>query len=126
VGVVLIAGAFWFNGPFNQPVKPGSGGGVVASAAAAKQAPSPSLVQVNKIIEHRCTACHAEKPSQPGFSAPPAGIALDSKKQVIAHAAQIKQVVKSGYMPLGNITGMTKKERAAIAAWHKQAASRSK
>jgi uncharacterized membrane protein len=65
----------------------------------------------------RCVACHSAKPTQAGFPSAPAGIMLDTTQATLQHAAQIKQVVGSKYMPLANMTGMTDAERAVVAAW---------
>jgi uncharacterized membrane protein len=62
--------------------------------------------------------CHAAQPSQPGFASAPAGMMMDSEDKTQVLAQQIKQVVASGYMPLGNMTQMTDEERALIAAWN--------
>jgi uncharacterized membrane protein len=42
---------------------------------------------------------------------------FDTPQHTLQHAAQIKQVVGSKYMPLANMTGMTDAERAVVAAW---------
>ena len=78
---------------------------------------SVSLSEVQPIIESRCVACHASDPTQPGFNAPPAGLAYDTGEQIMEQMQKIQGVVASGYMPLGNITGITEEERATIAAW---------
>lgn len=103
-GTALIAVAFWVAAPSPSP-------------AADPDRAAVGLEQAHAIVETRCAACHASQPSQPGFNAPPAGVAYDSPQQTAAQRAQIQQVVASGYMPLGNMTGMTDEERAAIAAW---------
>ncbi|MBE0489834.1 MAG: urate hydroxylase PuuD [Halomonas sp.] len=103
-GVALIALAFWIAAPAPSP-------------AADPDRAAVSLEEVQAIVETRCAACHASQPTQPGFNAPPAGVAYDSPQQTAAQRAQIQQVVASGYMPLGNMTGMTDEEREAIAAW---------
>ncbi|PWV75882.1 urate hydroxylase PuuD [Halomonas sp. A11-A] len=103
-GVALIALAFWIAAPAPSP-------------AADPDRAAVSLEEVHAILETRCVACHASRPTQPGFNAPPAGVAYDSLEQTAAQRAQIQQVVASGYMPLGNMTGMTDEEREAIAAW---------
>ncbi len=70
------------------------------------------------MIEARCTPCHSMRPTQPGFSSPPAGVVLDTPAQIRALAAQIKAVaVESTFMPLGNVTRMTKAERATLGRW---------
>ena len=62
-------------------------------------------------------------PTQPGFSAPPLGIAFDTPAQIAARASDIEQqavVLKT--MPLGNVTHMTQAERDALGAWIRQGA----
>lgn len=78
---------------------------------------APGKEQVTALMEQHCTQCHAQNPSHPGFSAPPAGYAFDNWDVVMSHKADIQQVVGSGYMPLGNTTNMTDEERDVIAAW---------
>jgi len=78
------------------------------------------------VIAQRCAPCHAQSPSQPGFSSPPAGIVLETPEQIAAHADEIKSVVAAKAMPLGNLTGMTSDERALVVAWVTQGASTGK
>ena len=74
--------------------------------------------EVQAIVEERCTPCHSQSPTQPGFSSPPGGVALDTPDQIEAQAAAIRaQTVDSRAMPLGNVTKMTDDERARIAGW---------
>lgn len=102
-GVALIAVAFWVAMP-NTATTDGAAEG-------------PTLGEVQAIVEERCVQCHARSPSHPGFSSAPAGAAYDTEEQTLGQMSQIKQVVASGYMPLGNMTNMTSEEREAIAAW---------
>ncbi len=71
----------------------------------------------------RCATCHAQSPTQDGFSSPPAGVVLETPEQIAARADDIERVVASKTMPLGNITGMTSEERALVVAWTTQGAS---
>ncbi|SDN62484.1 Uncharacterized membrane protein [Halomonas shengliensis] len=105
-GTVLIAVAFWVAMP--------SVGGNTGQAQASV---SVGMAEVQPIIETRCAACHASEPTQQGFNAPPAGLAYDTHAQILQQRDRIQEVVASGYMPLGNITGMTEEERETIAAW---------
>ncbi|PMR70361.1 urate hydroxylase PuuD [Halomonas heilongjiangensis] len=106
-GTALIAVALWIAAPaVSAPV------GERDTAGA-----GPNLEEVHAIVETRCVACHSRQPTQPGFNAPPAGVAYDTPEQTASQRSQIQQVVGSGYMPLGNMTGMTDEEREAIAAW---------
>ena len=79
---------------------------------------APSFAQVQAIISQRCVTCHAAHPAQAGFAAAPAGVMLDSAELIHQHAANIyRQSVTLRAMPIGNLTGITEAERAAIAAW---------
>ncbi|MEM7694718.1 MAG: urate hydroxylase PuuD [Pseudomonadota bacterium] len=71
-----------------------------------------------EIVERRCASCHAAEPTFEGFSSAPGGVALHTPELMRRHAgAIIAQSVETHAMPLGNITGMTADERAALAAW---------
>ena len=106
VAVVLLAIA----------IRPDDGG----SASATTQV---TFARVAPIVEQRCTPCHAEQPTQPGFSSPPAGLVLETPEQIAARAQDIKSVVSTKAMPLGNLTGMTSEERALVVDWVTQGAS---
>lgn len=77
---------------------------------------------VKAIIDTRCVACHADKPTQPGFVQPPKGIVLKKDEQISQHAILIQQTVGNQYMPIANLTGMTAQERQIIASWFAQGA----
>ena len=92
---------------------------VTVDAGAGKVA----FAAVGKVVEQRCVACHAATPTQPGFAQAPKGVVLESAEQIGQHAAKIAETVASGYMPLGNLTGITEQERRLIATWHAQGAA---
>jgi len=93
------------------PKAPEGGGEKVAFAA------------VKAVIDSRCISCHAAKPTQPGFAAPPAGVVLETSEQIRAQAQRIhQQVVVARVMPLGNLTGITDAERALMGRWFAQGA----
>jgi uncharacterized membrane protein len=73
--------------------------------------------RVQLIVEQRCVPCHSASPTEPGFSAPPNGIVLQSIDQVLAHLPQVQQQLAMRTMPLGNLTGMTDDERATVLMW---------
>ncbi|MDQ7729566.1 urate hydroxylase PuuD [Halomonas sp. SpR8] len=106
-GVVLILIAFWMAMPAQISNQSG--------AQAAEK--GPDITEIGAVIEQRCVACHSQSPTQPGFSAPPAGFAYDEIDQIIKQQESIKKVVASSYMPLGNMTNMTDEERALIEEW---------
>jgi uncharacterized membrane protein len=57
-------------------------------------------------------------PTEPGYTSPPSGIALETPEQIRTAAALIKTVaVDSKAMPLANATKMTQAERDTLARW---------
>lgn len=102
--------------------------GLIVAALAWAIAPSPStgggaveagIERVEAIVDQRCTGCHSKTPTQPGFTAPPKGLALDSREQIRANAGPIyQQTVVSKAMPIGNLTGITDEERQVLAKWY--------
>ncbi len=81
-------------------------------------AKSVAFAQVRPIFAQRCAACHSAHPTQPGFTAAPAGVLLDTPQHIASNAQRIyQQAVATEAMPLGNITDMTKAERVQIAGW---------
>jgi uncharacterized membrane protein len=69
------------------------------------------------LINTHCAVCHSQTPIQPGFVAPPAGMLMDDRDVILQSAAQMFTAVQTGYMPLGNLTGMTDDERAELISW---------
>ena len=105
LAVVLILAMIWYL----RPVAPDAAAGAAVDEA-----------RISEIIDNRCVACHASKPTQPGFVEAPLGIVLETPQQVAARADRIAVTVQTRYMPLGNLTGMTDAERAAVAGWYAQ------
>ncbi len=101
VGLVVLAVA----------IRPGS-------SASSASGPAPSFATVQAIVASRCAPCHSLTPTEPGYSAPPAGIVLETPAQIVANAGLIRSVaIDSHAMPLGNATGMTQAERDTLARW---------
>lgn len=77
-----------------------------------------TFAQANTIVQARCAPCHSMRPTEPGFTSPPANVVLDTRAQIRGFANQIKTVaVDSTFMPLGNATKMTEEERKALGEW---------
>ncbi len=103
LGAALMVATFYLSAPRSE---------------ASAQGEAVSFAEAQRIVETRCTPCHAEQPTQPGFSAPPAGVVLETPEQLRSQAAQIRTVaVDSHTMPLGNLTGMTDEERERLGRW---------
>lgn len=104
--VAIFAGAQWLQtGP--API----------DAASAPVLDDP---QAMALITTHCTGCHAEHPGHPGFSAAPGGHRFETLAQARAGAALAATSIRSGYMPLGNLTGLTDADRAALLRWLEQ------
>ena len=99
-------------------IRPQGGSGGTGGAAGGMTVP---FSRAQAIVEERCVPCHSSNPTR--VDSPPLGITFDTPRQIEARADQIEQVaVDSTVMPLGNATGMTPAERAALGAWIHQGA----
>ncbi len=93
-------------------------GASAPGAASATGASATRFAEVAPIVAARCAVCHAAHPTQPGYSAPPEGIVLDTPEHIAANAQRIYvQAVASHAMPLGNATNITLAERATLGRW---------
>jgi uncharacterized membrane protein len=91
-------------------MRPDEGGGAPSRAV--------SDAEAMAIVQQRCVPCHSANPTQPGYDVPPAGIAFDSRDQIVERANAIEeQAVRTTAMPLGNVTGMTEQERETLGSW---------
>ncbi len=71
-----------------------------------------------RIVQTRCAACHAAKPTDKTTKAAPKGIMLETLEELKRYASKIEtQAVTNKAMPLGNKTKMTDEERAKLGAW---------
>ncbi|GAM96797.1 hypothetical protein U91I_00418 [alpha proteobacterium U9-1i] len=92
--------------------------GIESQTPPARIAEATTFSQARAIVERHCTQCHAATPTHAGFVVPPAGVDLTSAEAIQTNAPRIlAQAVESEIMPLGNETGMTEAERAALGAW---------
>ena len=75
-------------------------------------------VSAMTIVSEHCAPCHAASPSHDAFDEAAAGLVLESVEAVRMNAQNIlAQAVMTRAMPLGNETGMTDEERAALGIW---------
>ena len=92
----------------------------IAPRAQSSNAAEVSFDEVRRIVNARCTSCHADAPTHTAFPAPPLGVVLDSDERILAEAARIhQQTVVTRVMPIGNLTAMTDEERQVIDHWYK-------
>lgn len=70
------------------------------------------------ILQRYCVMCHAAKPTHPAFAEAPNNVRLETIAELKQHAKAVyAQTVRNKAMPLGNQTGMTEAERAALGRW---------
>ena len=106
IALAVLAGIVTFTAPKS------------ADGAASAMTGKVTLATAHGIVVQRCSSCHAQSPSQPGFQAPPKGIVLETEADTTRHAQVIhQQTVVTKAMPIGNLTGITDEERQQIDAW---------
>jgi uncharacterized membrane protein len=93
------------------------------STAASARTPAAQFAAAQHIIAERCVPCHAVVPTQPGISAPPKGLLLDTPEAILTHVPLIAPQVQSKAMPIGNLTGMTEPERSQLLDWIQRGAA---
>jgi uncharacterized membrane protein len=102
LGVLLLGGVAFALAPAHNRTEP---------------AAVPSFARIQSIVAARCTACHAAIPTQPGFTAAPNGVLLDTPEHILAHVIPMHEQIATRAMPLGNITGITEEERVEMLTW---------
>jgi uncharacterized membrane protein len=88
-----------------------------APTASAATTPAAQFAAAQSIIAERCVPCHAGMPTQPGISAAPKGLLLDTPESILSHLTLIATQVQTKAMPIGNLTGMTDPERSQLLDW---------
>ena len=95
----------------------------IAPRGMAASSGSVDFAAVRSVVQQRCTNCHAASPEHPGFQAAPAGVVLETDRQIVAEALRIhQQTVVTRAMPIGNLTRITEEERALIDRWYRAGA----
>ncbi len=88
------------------------------TSAAAAAGPAPAFTQVQSIIFQRCVPCRSVHPAQPGVSAAPAGIAVDTGAKIRLLAGLIQTAAVDNHLiPPSNATNMPQTERDVLARW---------
>jgi uncharacterized membrane protein len=78
----------------------------------------PTFANAQEIIISRCSMCHAAEPVWEGILTAPKGIRLDDAEHIHRNARLVgRNAAWASAMPPGNITEMTRDERAVVAAW---------
>jgi len=104
---------------------PGAAAAVVAlliwagapERATGTAADAPPFAEVQAVVAARCASCHAARPTDEAFAAPPKGVMLETPQQIRRWAASLRVQVQTEAMPPGNLTGITAEERAKLLAW---------
>jgi uncharacterized membrane protein len=78
---------------------------------------------VRAIVDARCVPCHADAPTWPTVSSPPLGVVLEGDRELAEQAGNVRRVLETGTMPLGNVTGMLPEERALVLRWISEGAT---
>jgi uncharacterized membrane protein len=77
--------------------------------------------QAFAIVQSHCVACHSATPTQPGFAAPPAGLAFDDLDTVLERIDDIgRMAVRTRAMPPGNVTELSEEDRRRLGWWIEQ------
>ena len=119
-GLVLIAVLMAITSPATIAAKEAAKNSAVIVAeniAASAQHPVSVEERVTQLVQVHCTNCHAAVPTQPGFSAAPAGLIIGSTAQLAAQKVRALPALTSGYMPLGNFHQLTDLERKTLIDW---------
>jgi len=92
-----------------------------AGAAVFLAAPAAAAdADVLAMVRRHCGACHAAQPTHQAFAEAPKNVVLETEADLKKHAAMVyEQTIETRSMPLGNETGMTEEERAALGRWLK-------
>jgi uncharacterized membrane protein len=119
-GLVLIAVLMAITSPATIAAKEAAKNSAVIVAeniAASAQHPVSVEERVTQLVQVHCTNCHAAVPTQPGFTAAPAGLIIGSTAQLAAQKVRALPALTSGYMPLGNFHQLTDLERKTLIDW---------
>ena len=89
---------------------------------AAKLAQAPGFEDVTRIVQGRCSMCHAAEPDWPGVHWPPKGVVLETPSQIAQQARRIYlQAGITHAMPPANLSQIEPAERDAIVRWYRAA-----
>jgi uncharacterized membrane protein len=101
--------------------KPGDGRDDLVSATGQRFIATTHFAAARDVVMGRCSMCHMAEPVYEGVAQAPKNVRLDSDAAIANRAAEI--VVQAGYshaMPPGNVTEMTREERALLVAWYRE------
>jgi uncharacterized membrane protein len=114
VALVAVLAPARTAGPRELAARPGN---ALAASPQEHVTPQVDAAVVSAIVEQRCVPCHATRPTQAGFNAPPNGVVLETLDELRAHLPEVQKQLALRTMPLGNLTRMTDQERTAVLIW---------
>ena len=92
------------------------------TGAGERFAAAAGFEEAHRIVQGRCSMCHAAEPFWGNMQIPPKGVILESEAEVANAARRIYlQAGVSHAMPPGNLTDITDAERAQLVAWFRNA-----
>lgn len=84
-----------------------------------------SFADARRVIDQRCTVCHASAPSDLTFGVAPGGVKFDTPEEILALVARIQErTVVTRTMPPANKTHISDAERDLLARWIASGAQR--
>ena len=112
--VILFLIVAWLStAPMARPLD-----GATLTGNAARFAAAEGFDAAVRVVQTRCTVCHAAAPAWGGVHWPPKGVVLETPAQIAHEARRVYlQAGLSHAMPPGNLSGMQPAERASIVAW---------
>jgi uncharacterized membrane protein len=117
LGLVIVAATAAALAPKRAPPTTATGSGAGTATAASAASAAAHFADIQGIVASRCAPCHAAAPTQPGFTAAPKGVLLDSSAGLLANLRLIEPQVATRAMPIGNLTCMTDTERNLLLDW---------
>ncbi|MDE3123318.1 MAG: cysteine desulfurase, partial [Paracoccaceae bacterium] len=97
-------------------------GDITPSPADARFAQAAGFQDVVRIVQGRCSMCHAKEPGYPGILWAPKGVRLETPAEIAHNAERIYiQAGVTHAMPPANLSFIEPSERAEIRKWFRSA-----
>ena len=90
--------------------------GDAAATDAAKTTIEPALTvdAIDGLMMTHCANCHSAAPTHLGFATAPGGLYFANHEDLFRQKTRAAAAIGSGYMPLGNMTKLSRVERAQL------------
>ena len=88
----------------------------LGASSATLEAIEPALTkaEIDGLMVTHCANCHSASPTHPGFATAPGGLYFVDQEDLLRQKARAASAIGSGYMPLGNMTKLSRAERARL------------